>query len=309
MTDMHQVSSQPGWRFGIPTLLSSRVKISKVGAGSQTPSAENTRFNNRAKAEARELQGLRMELLNLLDGHVFMLHSMRYLQFKLARDQSGFVADISLPPHYHERIDAVDFEEEQRMILRRRKDAEIIHPTIQGLFKSMTADILRFPAPPNQAPELDEWKFMLRAVLPHSATRFDAELGFRCGNFHEAAPDFHSEALELSPRLSATKLVSHCEAQRTLSDFISMFDSPARLRNYITSWSNQSLNEGYIAVINPSKLRRMRVLFERTTTLAENLGIPRPEYATENFWIAYRWIPAECIECFLTLKGFHEICG
>ncbi|TWU70403.1 hypothetical protein ED733_000273 [Metarhizium rileyi] len=261
MTDMHQVSSQPGWRFGIPTLLSSRVKISKVGAGSQTPSAENTRFNNRAKAEARELQGLRMELLNLLDDHVFMLHSMRYLQFKLARDQSGFVADISLPPHYHERIDAVDFEEEQRMILRRRKDAEIIHPTIQGLFKSMTADILRFPAPPNQAPELDEWKFMLRAVLPHSASRFDADLGFRCGNFHEAAPDFHSEALELSPRLSATKL-----------------------------------------------LRRMRVLFECTTTLAENLGIPRPEYATENFWIAYRWIPAECIECFLTLKGFHEIC-
>lgn len=306
-TNMHQFGDHAGWRFGIPTTLSWRVKL--TGAGRPSLTAEDRQSNYEAEIEARELKEARIGLLNLLDDHVFMLECVRYLASKLDDGRSGHAENAPFPAHYHGHDDTVDARQEHRIILRRRRDAEILQPLIRVIFNSMAAQILRSPIPAAQGALLDDGKLMLRAVLPHSATRHDAQLGFICGNAHLAVPDFHSETLESSPYMNSTKLISHCEGQQNLSDFVSMFDSPHRLRKFITSWSAESIKKGYIAVINPSKLQMMRVLFERTTSLARQLGIPRPEYATDNFWIAYRWIPAQCIECYLTLAGFHEICG
>ena len=72
-----------------------------------------------------------------------------------------------------------------------------------------------------------------------------------------------------------------------------------------------------IAVISVSKLLAMGVLFNRTTALANSLGMDlrtrhRPlglEYANSNFWVAYRWVPAECIECYISEHFLQKACN
>jgi hypothetical protein len=71
-----------------------------------------------------------------------------------------------------------------------------------------------------------------------------------------------------------------------------------------------------IAVIDVSKLLAMRVLFCRTTTLAAKLGMGTwtpsrmngLNWANPNYWVAYRWIPAECIEFCISMKSLRRAC-
>lgn len=126
-----------------------------------------------------------------------LLECIRYLACKLDDGWSGFAKNVPLPPH--EQRDTADARQEHRIISRRRRDAEIMQPLIRATFKSIAAQILRLSIPATLAPVLDDGNLMLRAVLPYSATRHDAELGFICGNAHLAAPDFHSETLKSSP--------------------------------------------------------------------------------------------------------------
>lgn len=65
-----------------------------------------------------------------------------------------------------------------------------------------------------------------------------------------------------------------------------------------------------IVVINVSKLLATRVLFSRATTLAQKLDIEvwAPSrlkglyWANANYWVAYRWIPAESTEFYISVS-------
>lgn len=71
-----------------------------------------------------------------------------------------------------------------------------------------------------------------------------------------------------------------------------------------------------VAVINVQKLLAMKVLFNRTTTLAEKLGMktwspsqPRGiSWANPNYWVAYRWLPAECIQSYISVASLRDAC-
>lgn len=110
-------------------------------------------------------------------------------------------------------------------------------------------------------------------------------------------------------------LRNQCEGSNP-SKFIALSDSPTRILNIIKAWTFKDLDGDVIAVINSSKLIKMGVLFNRTTTLAGHLGLSlrrkaNPNglsYANENYWVAYRWIPAECIERYLTISALRTAC-
>jgi hypothetical protein len=95
-----------------------------------------------------------------------------------------------------------------------------------------------------------------------------------------------------------------------------MSDSPARILRLIEHWDFNDLKGDMIAVINVKKLLAMKVLFNRTTTLAEKLDIKtwapsRPRgisWVNPNYWVAYRWVPAECIESYISVASLRSAC-
>ncbi|KAK4074646.1 hypothetical protein Purlil1_12902 [Purpureocillium lilacinum] len=304
---MNERVDQRGWRYGVPPVCSYPVRL-QSGKGPPL-SKEDCQFNHQSQQLAAKLRAARTKLLRLLDENTFILRNIGLLEFKLDGDSGRTVkeAAANLIPYYDSP--PVDAAEELRMISQRSKDAIFSRSLITAILKARASNILREPLVMDEPPEIDTAQFMLRAVLPHSATRYDADLGFLCGNFASAQPDFHAETLEYSQKLDRNGVTKHCEGVYGLSDYISMFDLPRRMLKYMDFWSKESVAKAYIAVISTTKLQKMGVLFNRTTTLARKLNIPRPMYATSNFWISYRWIPAECIECYLTVEGFHAICG
>jgi hypothetical protein len=93
-----------------------------------------------------------------------------------------------------------------------------------------------------------------------------------------------------------------------------MSDSPERILQFVKHPSFKDLEGDIIAFINVKKLRAMKVLFNRTTTLAERLGIEAwarsrqrgISYINRNYWVAYRWVPAECIELYISVQSLRN---
>jgi hypothetical protein len=84
----------------------------------------------------------------------------------------------------------------------------------------------------------------------------------------------------------------------------------------IRKWDYRDRAGDMIAVINVLKLFAMGVLFNRTTTLAKSLGMNlrtgcQPtglQFVNPNYWVAYRWIPAECIELYISEPFLQGAC-
>ena len=304
---MTQDQYEKGPRFGIPTVLCAPLRLQRIG-GKPVPNYDYQACHRERQAY-RALQQERDSVLGLLDKLVFVLQTTNYLQFKLSKRAMPVMMESLIGKLCGYECCKLELEEERRTLSTRKKDVELFYyslalPQLQPLI-SMTLEAALLPA---RLPAGDMPGFFLRLVLPKSATRYNEHLGFRCGNSPEAEPDYHADELRCSLYFTYAKLKAHCDSQRTYSDFISMLDSPQRLFKFIQAQNFADLGCSYIAVINTSKLLRMRVLFDRTTTLASHASMARPEFAHTNFWVAYRWIPAECIECFVTLKGFDKMC-
>jgi hypothetical protein len=70
-----------------------------------------------------------------------------------------------------------------------------------------------------------------------------------------------------------------------------------------------------IAVLDVSRLIRMGVLSNHMIALAHSLGVQLRtkshrdglHFANPNYWVAYRWIPAECIERYILISAMRKI--
>jgi hypothetical protein len=95
-----------------------------------------------------------------------------------------------------------------------------------------------------------------------------------------------------------------------------MSDSTARVSGFTEHCDFKDLEGDVIAVIDVSKLLAMRVLFSRTTTLCDKLGIEAwsrsrsngLSWVNRNYSVAYRWVPAECIEFRISVASLRSAC-
>ncbi|OJD23731.1 hypothetical protein ACJ73_04917 [Blastomyces percursus] len=164
-------------------------------------------------------------------------------------------------------------------------------------------------------PEPDTPELLYRAFENGCHGRHSKELGFRSSDQPLSHPVYHDGTLLDSMIVDEEVLRNHCERIQP-SNLIALSDSPSRILKIIQALRYPDMDRDMIAVINTSRLLAMGVLFNRTTTFAEKFGmelwkVDLPtglQYANYNYWVAYRWIPAECIECYISGSCLREAC-
>ena len=132
-----------------------------------------------------------------------------------------------------------------------------------------------------------------------------------------ASPRQQMDELIKGGELSEKPLKAHCEGEPKPTPWISMMNDPAWiLKNFPNSKASRDADEGQIAFINVQKLERMGVLFGRSDLLAEEANIPRYSLSRDGVkftsvihWLAYAWIPSQCIEQVWTFQEFADRCA
>lgn len=267
-------------------------------------------IQNRGLAE--EYNKLRQELIYLLDDRIFLAQSLNFVYSRVAGIR---MRNLRFSPEYEETDERFELVERIRNVRVRLSDARLTYDadicTLQMLNGAlMNGNIGQQP----DVPEEDTPEILYRVFSENSHTRYDKHLGFRCSKQPLTSP-YGAQSLQASGLMDAEMLRNHCEGNQP-SELIALSDSPWRIFNIIKLWDIKDETEKNVAVISVSKLLAMGVLFNRTTTLAESLGIAlkrknRPDglqYANQNYWVAYRWIPAECIEFYTSISDLRTIC-
>lgn len=285
--------------------------------GHRPLTTEDFEFNRRQDV-AREIRHARTALSKSLNDQTFIIQSLSFLVHKAAGGYHGEHHQMHRRDQSYEDVDrALNAEEERRSIAVRQRDVDLTRPallsTLNFLASSIkvhTASRITGDIPENGAPEC-----FLHAWRPSSHTFHDDKLGIRSTDLL-TPPEYDAPTLRESSNLSADGLRNHCEGSEP-SCFISLSDSPGRTHKWIAStWQFKDIDRGMVAIVNTSKLLEMGVLCNRTTTLALRLSMPLWKadpnkglsYANENFWVAYRWIPEECMEYYISSAYFLRFC-
>ncbi|KAL6237466.1 hypothetical protein BDW75DRAFT_228657 [Aspergillus navahoensis] len=248
---------------------------------------EHNRISRRTAKLSVEFNKIRMKPCCLLDDKVFVAESVQYV----ASNVAGIKAQTTRPKL--ERVETRQgspLSEKTDILNIRLRDASLGYQTDIETLQMLNSCI----------PDL-----FYRAFKCGSHGRHSVELGFRSSN-QPLTPVYHDGTLLNSLLVNKGSLTNQCEGNQP-SDLIALSDSPSRVLRIIRAWDYSDKEGDMIAVINVSKLLAMQVLFDRTTTLAEKLGMrlwdrqwrTGLQYANFNYWVAYRWIPAECIECYI----------
>lgn len=308
-------------RYGLrsPKTISKPTRANIVGKPTPPPSQEEIERCNNAREVATTAKALNessMKLSRLLDEQVFIAESLSFLTSKMPRPEHR-------PTQGHGSRD-LDYgddmnyntDEERRSLAARTRDALLTRDVLLSTLRALSSLVLNMPPSPSTPgfPEDHTPAFFLRAFKSSNHSPHDKIFGFRSSKQPSTPPDYRASTLKESSYLNARMFRNHCEKTEHPSDLIAISDSPARILKFVIRWDFKDMEGKVIAVISASKLQRMGVLFNRTTTLARHLEIPitrseRVEYVHENYWVAYRWIPVECIERYLTLSDLIEICA
>ncbi|PYH78428.1 hypothetical protein BO82DRAFT_156603 [Aspergillus uvarum CBS 121591] len=216
---------------------------------------------------------------------------------------------------YNNTGDGLTFSEKKRNIENRLADADLTLPMDRGILKRLNKKVLGQSFDRLIRPELDTPSVFYRAFQPTSHSRYDPDLGFRSSKQPLTIPCHHEGTLCDSRLVGEEVLRVHCERSQP-SDLIAMSDSPARILKIVAGWGYSDKQRGSIAVINMSKLLAFKVLFNRTTTLAKECRVglwaenrdTGLQWANNNYWVAYRWIPVECIEFFISVATLERVC-
>lgn len=175
------------------------------------------------------------------------------------------------------------------------------------------------PLPEAASDPLREPRMLLRAFsVNRSHTYYCRELGFRSSGYWNCPPAAHLNQLIQGELLTTRSLRAHCEGLLQPSNWISMTDDPKwLLRTPLFSQGNVDRDDrDRVAFIDTVRLNRLAILYERSDKLADRANIPRYSWTDETgvrftwpgHWLAYAWIPAECIVSVVTLQRFRELC-
>lgn len=287
---------------------------SYIGFAGKPLTAEQIRKNQIKKRDIQWQENFNNEcrcLIHTLDDKKFVADSLALMISQLSGEEFH-ISGRGL--EYEEENENIPLTERRRNLRTRLADARLTLPTDIITLNSITS-LLSQTSTVSNWPESDTPEIFFRAIRSGSKTRFDKQLGFRSSRQPFTLPSNHSGPLCESSLVDKVSLVNQCEGDQP-SDLIAMSDSPARILRFIKSWDFDDLRGEMIAVINVKKLLVMKVLFNRTTTLAKRLGMktwapsqPRGiKWANPNYWVAYRWIPADCIQSYVSVESLRRAC-
>jgi hypothetical protein len=156
----------------------------------------------------------------------------------------------------------------------------------------------------------------LRVWGPESHTKYVKKLGFLCSSWRTCRPVSSLEELKQRGSSTVTSLRSHCENQRSPSDWISLSgDASWMLKNVNRKWPTDSVSAGNmrVALVSTAKMERLKLLFDRSDLLVlgaggSKTGPNRVKFAWPGHYLVYGWIPVQCIVKVFNLAQFRDIC-
>ena len=117
--------------------------------------------------------------------------------------------------------------------------------------------------------------------------------------------------------LNTESMRNHCEGESEPSYWISMTDNPQWLmeRSPLCRGDIQRYDKRHVAFVNVEKLKRMGVIFQRSDLLALQANIAvystsnqqGVKYTSVDHWLAFSWIPPQCIERIVSLRSFRAL--
>ena len=292
------------------------VRRSYIGFPGETLTKAGKEHNRVVERNAKlgdEYNKLQLRLCCLLDDKIFVAESLNYVASKV----TGMKTQNSRPKlEYTDTGGELPLSEKAEIVKIRLRDASLTYQNdIETLrmFNRFLRD--RNFSPPKDYPESNTPELLYRAFKGGCHGRHGQDLGFRSSNQPLTSPSYHNGTLLDSSLVDRDALRNQCEGGQP-SGLIALSDSPSRILRIIGGWGSRDSNGDMIAVISVPKLLRMGVLFNRTTTLAKSLGMDlqtacRPtglQYANSNYWVAYRWIPAESIEFYISEPFLQKAC-
>ena len=174
------------------------------------------------------------------------------------------------------------------------------------------------PLPRTKCDPFLEPQMLMRAFLEgQSHTYWDNDLGFRSSGYRKCRPVKDIEAMIKEGVLNTKSMRNHCEGEPEPSHWISMTDNPQWLmeRSLLCRGDIQRYDKRRVAFVNVEKLNRMGVIFQRSDLLALQANIAvystsnqqGVKYTSVDHWLAFSWIPPQCIERIVSLRSFRAL--
>lgn len=299
-----------------PIIKVRRVRVEE----SQDEMEARTKENERSRSLA-EISNTLREVLNKNDILVsgINLGTHRLLQ---AADDTASLALRTRPLASGPGRPNTDFDE--AVIRSRLVSATYLAEVLVDSLKQINEAILQSSinsARPSQKPTVEEPTVFYRVCLKNSYTSHNVDLGFWSArglpdhDFHK--PSDYEFQTHTGGHHHLADPDDKCGGITFNSPYISLTTDPGRAFNIGQRNKRNRLGGLHHEVyhIDAAKLRKMKIVTERTTDLATQWDIPylgsgadRLEYVTDSHWLARFWIPAECIIGKIPFSDFEELC-
>jgi len=139
----------------------------------------------------------------------------------------------------------------------------------------------------------EEPRLLYRVTHGSSYTFFDADIGFCCPRWLQER-DFGEP--------SRQDFINHMEGEPFASPYISLTESPTRALRF-----GKGMASAKVFIIDAVRLRAAKIHTERTTVLASRYAT-KPQYTTKSYWLAWFWVPADCLVKSVSFDEFQEVC-
>jgi hypothetical protein len=157
---------------------------------------------------------------------------------------------------------------------------------------------------------------LIRIWDNNSRSPYTKSLGFRCGNWRKCQPA--NDFIELTNKglLNLQRISNHCEDKGSSSDWISFSDNALWILSKCSDRFSSTQRDCRIAIINVASLDRLRIPWQRSDFLIQQLGgklfSPKNkdgvQFAWPGHYLVYGWVPPQCIMKSFTLEEFQALC-
>lgn len=159
---------------------------------------------------------------------------------------------------------------------------------------------------------------LMRIWHNESHTLYTDDLGFRCSDWRRVRPLHSYETLTSNKAWLEGSLRTHTELTDA-SSWISLTNSVNWVLRHAKRWrARDSDSDCRVAVLSVAKMDRLGVLWDRSDRLVHAAGAERwqqygpgengVKYAWPDHFMAYAWIPAQCVLMVSSFDEFEHRC-
>ena len=207
-------------------------------------------------------------------------------------------------------------ESERISLETKRKNAHEFVEASEVILRHVVSDISdSFPSKLKESPRNFPLTF-IRMWNNESHTKH-TQYGFRCSAWEICLPARNFDELGRKGYMTFENIKDYCHGTAKPLCWISLCDNVSWILKHSQKWKSSENNRNWrVAIISVPKMERLEVLWQQSKTLVTQLRSKNyndgesdfVRYAWGRHYLAYGWIPAQCIVATFDFKHFEELC-